>query len=134
MNESGVPLVRIAQWYKTHPSGMLVISDDLDLPLGRLRLRASGSSGGQNGLKSIIVRFGEDFPRLRVGIGRGGPDAIDHVLAPFAAAESAEVDAAVDVAAVGALRWLTEGLGPASTFVNARRPTPAAAPDDAAPA
>lgn len=122
MNASGVPLVRIAQWWKIHPRDMLVISDDLDLPLGRLRLRASGSSGGQNGLRSIIERFGEDFPRLRVGIGRGGRDAIDHVLAPFSSDEAVLLADVLDGAATGAVTWLDHGIGPASTFTNSRRP------------
>jgi len=125
MNESGVPLVRIAQRWKTHPAEMLVVSDDLDLPLGRLRLRASGSSGGQNGLKSIIARFGEEFPRLRVGIGRGGDDAIDHVLAPFSAADEPLLALVTETAALGAIRWASEGIAPASTFANGWRPPPA---------
>src|SRR5579875_390422 len=77
MNNSGSPLRLIASWYKIPPERLLVISDDLDLPFGKLRMRRSGSSGGHNGLKSIIACFGEEFPRLRIGIGReAGAEAI----------------------------------------------------------
>lgn len=127
MNESGVPLLRIAHWWKAPPSAMLVISDDLDLPLGRLRLRASGSSGGQNGLRSIIERFGEEFPRLRVGIGRGSRPAVEHVLAPFTAEEMPVVGEVVEAAATSAVRWLTDGFAPAANYANARRASPAPA-------
>jgi len=122
MNESGRPLARIAGWWKTPPVEMLVVSDDLDLPFGRLRMRASGSSGGQNGLKSIIEHFGEAFPRLRVGIGRGRSDTIDYVLSNFSAAEEALLPALIDVAAEGVLRWLAGDLAGAIQHVNAWRP------------
>jgi PTH1 family peptidyl-tRNA hydrolase len=71
MNRSGYPLFAVAQFYKIEPQQILIVLDDLDLPLGRLRLRARGGSGGHNGLESIIVQFGtEEIPRLRVGIGQ----------------------------------------------------------------
>jgi PTH1 family peptidyl-tRNA hydrolase len=74
MNRSGYPLLAIAQFYKIKPREMLVVLDDMALPLGRLRLRAGGGSGGHNGLDSIIMQFGtEEIPRLRVGIGEAPP-------------------------------------------------------------
>jgi PTH1 family peptidyl-tRNA hydrolase len=119
MNDSGVPLQRVAAWYKVPPERILVVSDDLDLPFGRLRMRASGGSGGHNGLRSIIAHFGEAFPRLRVGIGRSRLDAVDHVLSPFDEAEWAELPTIVSTAADGAERWLAEGIVPAMQQVNA---------------
>ena len=122
MNNSGYPVRKIAAWWKAAAGDILVISDDLDLPFGRLRMRANGSSGGHNGLKSIIEELGSDtFPRLRVGIGRGG-DAIDHVLAPFAPDERAAMDRIVDAAADGALQWLEHGVVAAMNAVNGWRP------------
>jgi PTH1 family peptidyl-tRNA hydrolase len=118
MNDSGVPLQRIAAWYKVPPERILVVSDDLDLPFGRLRMRASGGSGGHNGLRSIIAHFGEAFPRLRVGIGRDTLDAVDRVLSPFDEAEWVELPAIVATAADGAERWLEVGVVPAIRQVN----------------
>ncbi len=123
MNESGRPIARIAGWWKTPPAELLVISDDLDLPFGRLRMRASGGSGGHNGLKSIIEPFGEAFPRLRLGIGRGrSGDTIDYVLANFSGSEEELLPVLIDVATQGVLRWLDRDLTGAIQLVNAWRP------------
>ena len=85
MNRSGYPLFAVAQFYKIEPQQILIVLDDLDLPLGRLRLRARGGSGGHNGLESIIVQFGtEEIPRLRVGIGQAPREGyVDYVLSRF---------------------------------------------------
>jgi peptidyl-tRNA hydrolase, PTH1 family len=101
MNHSGYPLFAIARFYKIQPQEMLVVSDDLDLPLGRLRIRLSGGPGGHNGLESIIAQFGtEEIPRLRIGIGAPPPQgAIDYVLTPFLEEEKPIVRSAVDRAA-----------------------------------
>jgi PTH1 family peptidyl-tRNA hydrolase len=122
MNESGDPLGRIAGWWKTPAPELLVVSDDLDLPFGKLRMRANGSSGGHNGLKSIIARFGEEFPRLKLGIGRGRTDTIDYVLANFSPDEERELATLIDVAASGVMRWLAAGPLDAIQFVNGWRP------------
>jgi len=124
MNDSGHPLGRIAAWWKVMPAALLVVSDDIDLPFGRLRMRASGGSGGHNGLKSIIARFGEDFPRLRVGVGRGRADTVDYVLSRFDPEEESALPQLIDVAADGVLRWLERGPVDAIQYVNAWR-TPA---------
>ncbi len=121
MNDSGQPLGNAAAWWKTPPAEVLVVSDDLDLPFGRLRMRASGGSGGHNGLKSIIARFGEDFPRLRVGIGRGRADTIEYVLANFSNDEEAELGTLVGVAADGVERWLAGKPAEAIAYVNGWR-------------
>lgn len=85
MNRSGYPLFAVAQFYKIPPQEILVVLDDLALPLGRLRLRARGGSGGHNGLESILMQFGsEEIPRLRVGIGEAPREGyVDHVLSRF---------------------------------------------------
>ncbi len=128
MNESGIPLGRIGGWWKTPAPELLVVSDDLDLPFGRLRMRASGSSGGHNGLKSIIAHYGEAFPRLRIGIGRGRTDTIDYVLANFSVEEERELETLIGVAADGCERWLAGDLTSAIQLVNAWRPASEAPP------
>jgi peptidyl-tRNA hydrolase, PTH1 family len=122
MNNSGWPVRKIASWWKTPRRDVLVVSDDLDLPFGRLRLRAGGGSGGHNGLKSMIEELGgDDFPRLRVGIGRG-EGAIDHVLSEFGSTERAEMERIITVGADGALLWLDEGIASAMNLINGWRP------------
>ena len=85
MNHSGYPLLSVTQFYKIEPQQILVVLDDFDLPLGRLRLRARGGSGGHNGLESIIMQFGtENIPRLRIGIGSAPREgSVDYVLSRF---------------------------------------------------
>ncbi len=84
MNESGQAVGQAARFYKIPPERVIVVSDDINLPCGRLRVRTKGSAGGHNGLKSIIAHLGsEDFPRIRVGVGappHGGSEQIDWVL------------------------------------------------------
>jgi PTH1 family peptidyl-tRNA hydrolase len=128
MNVSGEPAARVASWYKVDPADILVVSDDLDLPFGRMRLRGSGGSGGHNGLKSLIAHFGEGFPRLRLGIGRPtqpgdeNADAIDHVLAPFTPSERTTLGAVTEAGAQAVVRWLNGGIEPAMQFANAWQP------------
>jgi|HubBroStandDraft_2_1064218.scaffolds.fasta_scaffold188509_2 PTH1 family peptidyl-tRNA hydrolase len=118
MNGSGYPVQKIAAWWKALRPEILVVSDDLDLPFGKLRMRASGGSGGHNGLKSMIEELGgDDFPRLRVGIGRGR-EAIDHVLAPFDASERDKLETVVNVSADGAIAWLDAGVVAAMQLIN----------------
>lgn len=126
MNNSGSPLRLIASWYKIPPERLLVISDDLDLPFGKLRMRRSGSSGGHNGLKSIIACFGEEFPRLRIGIGReAGAEAIDHVLGKFSETERHVLSAIITASADAVERWLSDGLDAAIRYANSwTLPTP----------
>jgi PTH1 family peptidyl-tRNA hydrolase len=121
MNLSGTPVRLISSWYRTPPDGVLVISDDMDLPFGKLRLRASGGHGGHNGLRSIIATIGEGFPRLRVGVGRPEFDSIDHVLTSFNDTERQHLPEIVDAATQGALLWIDDGLEAAMRYVNAWR-------------
>ena len=113
VNRSGQAVARLARWFKIPPQQMLVVYDELDLPLGRLRLRADGSSGGHNGMRSIIQALGsQDFPRLRFGIGRppGQMDPADFVLHPFSKEEKEVVAVVLDQAVAAVETWLQEGI------------------------
>jgi peptidyl-tRNA hydrolase, PTH1 family len=98
MNRSGYPLVAIAQFYKIAPSEILVVLDDFALPLGRIRIRAGGGTGGHNGLDSIIMQFGtEEIPRLRIGIGAApAAGSVDYVLGRFFDEERPLVKSAIE--------------------------------------
>jgi len=121
MNESGRPVQVVAHFYRISPSQMLVVSDDLDLPFGRLRLRLAGGHGGHNGLRSIIGVCGENFARLRVGIGRDAhaATATARVLGPFHETERSALPAIIEAAALGVLRWHRDGGEAAMRDVNA---------------
>ena len=120
MNRSGEPLLMIAQFYKIEPREILIVLDDLALPIGRLRLRANGGPGGHNGLESIIMQFGtEDIPRLRIGIGAAPRDgAVEYVLNPFFEEERPLVESTIH-RAVDAVKWaIDNGLVSAMNTFN----------------
>jgi peptidyl-tRNA hydrolase, PTH1 family len=98
MNRSGYPLLAVAQFYKIEPQQILVVLDDFTLPVGRVRLRARGGSGGHNGLDSVIAQFGtEEIPRLRIGIGAAPSEgSVDYVLSRFFDEEKPTVRATID--------------------------------------
>ncbi len=113
MNLSGQAVGSLARWHKIEPADIIIIYDDLDLPLGQLRIRARGSAGGHNGMKSLIAHLNtEDFPRIRVGVGRPPVDAqtVDYVLSKFLPAEREAIQQAVLQAAEAIQLWLDEGL------------------------
>ena len=119
MNLSGGPLrAALRQTDLDVTDHLLVVADDIDLPLGRIRLRRSGSAGGHNGLRSIIEALGTDeFPRLRIGVGRAG-SAAGHVLATF---KPDERDLATEMVAIGAdavEAWLRDGIDEAMNAFN----------------
>ncbi len=119
MNRSGAPLrAAVRQTDLDVASDLLLVTDDIDLPLGRVRLRRSGSAGGHNGLRDVIAAFGtEEFNRLRIGVGRAGA-AAGHVLATF---NPDERDLATEMVAVGAdaaEKWLAEGIDEAMNAFN----------------
>lgn len=121
MNLSGESVVPIVKFYKSEPGELLVVYDELDLPAGQLRMRPKGGSGGHNGMKSIIARLGnEDFPRLRVGVGRppGRRDPKDFLLDDFTRDELTALEPTFDRAVEGIRRWLTDGIDNAMNFVN----------------
>jgi len=110
MNRSGTVVAPLLRWADAGPQDLLVVVDDLDLPPARLRLRPHGSSGGHNGLRSIIESLGTDrFPRLRVGIGRAPTEAARHVLSRFSDEEREAIDRAVALAADATFDWLRSG-------------------------
>jgi PTH1 family peptidyl-tRNA hydrolase len=120
VNRSGYPLFAVAEFYKIQPREILVVLDDLALPLGRLRLRASGGPGGHNGLESIIIQFGtEDIPRLRIGIGQAPSEgSADYVLSRFFDEEKPIVRSTID-RAVEALKYaIDNGLISAMNIFN----------------
>ena len=121
MNASGEAVGPLAKFYKVAPADILVVFDDLDLPVGRLRLRSDGGSSGQKGVKSIIQALGaEAFSRLRVGIGRpaGQMDPADYVLQPFSVVQEEEM-AFVRMKAADAIEaWLAQGIDAAMNLFN----------------
>ncbi len=119
MNLSGQAARVLSQFHKIDPAQMLIILDDMALPLGKLRLRASGSAGGHNGLRSLIDHLGtRDIPRLRIGIGAAQGEATGHVLGRFALEEKATLAQSLDraVSAVDCVR--ENGLEAAMTAYN----------------
>lgn len=116
MNRSGDVVAPVARFLLSEEdappdlSRMLVVYDDIDLDLGRLRIRPHGGHGGHNGMRSILSRLGTDrFPRLRVGIGPSGTDAARHVLQPFSPEQRVEAEISIAEAAEAILDWLKEG-------------------------
>jgi PTH1 family peptidyl-tRNA hydrolase len=100
INRSGKAVYAAKKKYRLATEEILVVYDDIHLPLGRMRYRSRGSAGGHNGMASIIDWLGTDtFPRLRVGIGKGGDDRIAHVLSPFDEAEQGCVEQVIAYAA-----------------------------------
>ena len=123
MNRSGQSVRSVLDWYKIFPESVLVIYDDMDLPLGKLRLRLSGSAGGHNGMRSIISHLNSPkFPRARVGIGKSNDkkDTISHVLGKFSSAESAVVKAILQLTCDAIELSLTKGVEKAMSFYNNR--------------
>jgi peptidyl-tRNA hydrolase, PTH1 family len=112
MNLSGQAIGELVRYFKIDPVDVLVIVDEAQLPLGKLRARARGSAGGHNGLKSVIAHIGESFGRLRLGVGRGSEqrDLADHVLAKFDKAEGAEVERMIARAADAAELFVASGI------------------------
>jgi peptidyl-tRNA hydrolase, PTH1 family len=113
MNLSGEAVAALARYYRVDVADVLIVADDANLPLGRLRARARGSSGGHNGFKSVAQHLGtEEFARLRVGVGRGDArrDLADHVLARVDADEQPAVDAAIVRAADAVDVFVSEGV------------------------
>ena len=122
MNLSGEAVGEAARFYKIPPEHVLVISDDVSLPLGKLRVRGSGSAGGHNGLKNIIAHLGTDqFPRVKVGVGAPpNPeyDMVDWVIGGFTKEERKIVDAAIDRALDAAECVIEKGVTEAQNRYN----------------
>lgn len=120
MNLSGWAVRDVASYHKVVPLDLLIVVDDADLPLGRLRIRRSGSAGGHNGLKSVIQELSTvEFPRLRIGVGRQPGELKSHVLGRFDAEEKVQIDAAVKRAADAAELFAREDILAAMNKFNA---------------
>jgi PTH1 family peptidyl-tRNA hydrolase len=122
MNLSGRAIRQIVDFYKIDPKDLLIVCDDIALPLGKLRARARGSDGGQKGLRSIEEHLGtQEYSRLRIGIGSPGEhlDAVDHVLSRFKPGERTAVDEAVAAGAQAVLLWVRQGIDAVMNRVNA---------------
>ena len=123
MNRSGQAIRAATDWYKLPPESVLIIYDDMDLPLGRLRLRLSGSAGGHNGMKSAIAHLGtQNFPRLRIGIGKSGTDkdSISHVLGKFSPQETQLISEVLQLVVDAVELSLKQGVQKAMSLYNNR--------------
>lgn len=130
MNNSGRSIRAVLDWYKLPPQSVSIVYDDLDLPLGRMRLRLSGSAGGHNGMKSAIALMGtQDFPRLRIGIGRPKNSAADgndkktigYVLGKFSPEETELMDGVLKLVVEAIELSLRQGIEKAMSLYNSRR-------------
>ena len=122
MNRSGETAIKIRDFYRLELSDFVVVHDDLDLPLGRVRVkRGGGGAGGNRGVASLIAAFGsKEFVRIKVGIGRppGRQDPSDFVLQPFTPQEEASILPAVDNAASAVEMWISDGIEKTMAAVN----------------
>jgi peptidyl-tRNA hydrolase, PTH1 family len=120
MNLSGRSVSQAVRFFKLPVTDLLVICDDLSLPVGKLRLRPGGSDGGQKGLRDIAAQLGsEQFPRLRIGIGENeGVDAADYVLSRFRSAERSAIEDALILASQAVDVWVTQGIDAAMNRFN----------------
>lgn len=125
MNLSGRAVRAILDFYKVPIENLIVICDDINLPLGKLRVRTRGSHGGQNGLRNIQEQLGTDgYTRLRIGVGEPSFDAVDHVLSKFKPGERPAVDDAVALAAQASLMFVRKGTEAAMNKFNAGEEKP----------
>jgi PTH1 family peptidyl-tRNA hydrolase len=124
MNLSGTAVGGLVRYFKVAQEDLLVIVDEVQLPLARLRAGVRGSAGGHNGLKSIVEHLGEDFARLRVGVGRGDmrTDLADHVLSRFDRSEEPEVERMTARAADAAEMFITSGIAAVMNAYNGGDP------------
>ena len=120
MNLSGRSVGQVMRFYQLGLEDLLVVCDDLNLPLGKLRIRGGGSDGGQKGLRDISAQLGtDDYARLRLGIGqRGELDAADFVLSRFRSSERPAIEDALILAAQAVAVWVTQGLPTAMNRFN----------------
>lgn len=124
MNESGRAIGPLLSWYKLSVDDLIVAYDDMDIPVGTVRIRAKGSAGGHNGMKSILYHVhNENFPRVRIGIGRPphGKDVIAHVLSPFGADDVQKVKEAIKYLVPAVECIVTDGLDMAMNRYNPRK-------------
>ena len=124
MNKSGESVRKFLDYFKISPSNVVVVHDDLDLPLGRIKLVRKGGAGGHKGVRSVIDALGtEHFPRMKIGIGRPryGENVERFVLSPFYPEEREVVKEIIDTAAEGLIMVVEKGLDHAMNVINARK-------------
>ena len=125
MNESGRAVGPLLSWYKLDVGDLIVAHDDMDLPVGTIRLRKKGSAGGHNGMKSILYHVrDEDFPRVRIGVGHpvhGREQVIRHVLSPFSAEDAQKIREAIDYLLPAVECIVTEGIDLAMNKFNPKK-------------
>jgi PTH1 family peptidyl-tRNA hydrolase len=125
MNESGRPLRELVRWYKASPDRLVVVHDEIDIPLGEVRIKVGGGTAGHNGVNSIASHLGtKDFARVRVGVSRprGAQDPADYVLSEFSSAERKRLPEIVQLAADAVERIVEVGLDRAMNEINTRKP------------
>ena len=126
MNLSGRSVLQLSAYFNIPPQRIIVIFDDISLPPGRLRVRADGSAGGHNGIKSIIQEIGsQDFPRVKIGVGakpHPDQDLADWVLSSFSSQEEKALSFALDNAADAALSIIDSGVSTAAGLFNGSKP------------
>jgi len=111
MNLSGKCVRQIVDFYQLSLQDLLIVCDDFNLPLGKLRARARGTHGGHNGLRDVQNHLGTtEYARLRIGVGSPREEALDHVLGRFAASERPAIDEAIAKAAQAVLAWIEQGI------------------------
>ncbi|MFL2478557.1 MAG: aminoacyl-tRNA hydrolase [Verrucomicrobiales bacterium] len=120
MNDSGLAVGKVSSFYKIEADQILIIYDDLDLKFGQLRIRGQGSAGGHNGVRSIISHLGtQNFPRLRVGIGRNEGESSNHVLGKFSTEERSILEKSIKEAVLAVTLISDQGISAAMTRFNA---------------
>jgi PTH1 family peptidyl-tRNA hydrolase len=120
MNRSGDAVAALTRYFDTALDDLLVVVDDVDLPFGRMRARGRGSAGTHNGLRSVVDRIGTEFPRLRLGVGRGDArrDLADHVLSRFEPDETAQLESFIARAADAAEMFAADGISKVMNVYN----------------
>lgn len=122
MNRSGIAISEIMNFYKIPSENLVVIYDDIDLPLGSLRIRPGGSPGTHNGMKSITSSIGNNFPRIRIGIGRDEDmDLADYVLERFSSSERDLINPIIEKAALAALEIIEKDIDTAMQKYNIKK-------------
>ena len=124
MNESGRAIGPLLNWYKLEPEDLVVLHDDMDIPVGTVRIRRKGSAGGHNGIKSVLAHVGDEhFARVRIGIGRPLPGwtVIHHVLAPFPAEDVPKIKDAIEYLVPAVECIVTEDVDMAMNKFNPRK-------------
>lgn len=124
MNDSGRSLGALLSWYKLAPEDLIVIHDDMDIPVGTIRIRKKGSAGGHNGIKSILNHVNDEhFSRIRIGIGRPALHwtVVDHVLAPFSVEDAPKIGEVIEYLIPAAKCIVTDGVDMAMNRYNPKK-------------